>query len=67
MKKMYLGSVRLKLTSLHTLGLHAVMALSRIHQYKKDERKKVKLIANNKDSIIHVTQWSKPPYMFLAE
>ena len=31
------------------------------------KEKKVKLIANNKDSIIHVTQWSKPPYMFLAE
>ena len=28
---------------------------------------KAKFVANNKDSIIHVTQCSKPPYMFWAE
>ena len=32
MKKMYVGSVRLKLTFLCTSGLHAVMALSDIYQ-----------------------------------
>ena len=31
MKKMYVGLVRLELTSLGTTGLHADMALSRIH------------------------------------
>ena len=31
MKKMYVGLVRLEFTSLRTIGLHAVMALSRIH------------------------------------
>ena len=59
-------SLRIELMTLHTSDLHASMALSEIYCPKGGKTKAIS-IANNKDSIIHVTQWSKPPYIFLAE